>query len=134
MMFLFVFRSDASSRQIKTDRRLIGGYYSIGLKQTERKQWLVQPAVLSIINGYCVLDRVGLTGRQAVDELIAGFGASVGGSERALKRECVLDAMAYAIGTGFGELSMASVLPVLDDWLETKLSLFVYLGHVGMVG
>ncbi|KAF3594025.1 hypothetical protein DY000_02025722 [Brassica cretica] len=35
--------------------------------------------------------------------------------------------------TGSGALSMASVLSVLDGWLETKLSLFVYLGHVGMV-
>ena len=46
----------------------------------------------------CVLDRVGLTGRQAVEELDGGFGASVGGSERTLERVCVLDAMAYAIG------------------------------------
>ncbi|KAF3596891.1 hypothetical protein DY000_02020752 [Brassica cretica] len=37
-------------------------------------------------------------------------------------------------GTGSGALSMASVLSVLDGWLETKPSLFVYLGHVGMVG
>ena len=27
-----------------------------------------------------------------------------------------------------------SVLSVLDGWLETKPSLFVYLDHVGMVG
>ncbi|KAF3592951.1 hypothetical protein DY000_02024850 [Brassica cretica] len=37
-------------------------------------------------------------------------------------------------GTGSGALSMASVLSVLDGWLETKPSLFVYLDHVGMVG
>ncbi|KAF2619961.1 hypothetical protein F2Q68_00040030 [Brassica cretica] len=37
-------------------------------------------------------------------------------------------------GTGSGALSMASVLSVPDGWLETKQSLFVYLGHVGMVG
>ncbi|KAG2275018.1 hypothetical protein Bca52824_057573 [Brassica carinata] len=110
MVFLFVFGSDASSRQIKTDMQLIGGYYCIGSK------------------------RMGLTGRQAVDELIGGVGASVGGSERALEHECVLDAMAYAIGTGFGALSMASVLSILDGWLETKPSLFAYMGHVGMVG
>ncbi|WZZ70035.1 hypothetical protein YC2023_081405 [Brassica napus] len=36
--------------------------------------------------------------------------------------------------TGSGALSMASVLSVQDGWLETKPSLFVYLGHVGMVG
>ncbi|WZZ70036.1 hypothetical protein YC2023_081406 [Brassica napus] len=36
--------------------------------------------------------------------------------------------------TGSGALSMASVLSVQDVWLETKPSLFVYLGHVGMVG
>ncbi|KAF2551062.1 hypothetical protein F2Q68_00036008 [Brassica cretica] len=52
-------------------------------------------------NGYwigCVLDGVGLTGRQAVEELNSGFGASVGGSERTLERGCVIDVMAYAIG------------------------------------
>ncbi|WZZ15084.1 hypothetical protein YC2023_108173 [Brassica napus] len=36
--------------------------------------------------------------------------------------------------TGSGALSMPSVLSVLDGWLETKPSLFVYLGHVVMVG
>ncbi|KAF3485724.1 hypothetical protein F2Q69_00052215 [Brassica cretica] len=36
--------------------------------------------------------------------------------------------------TGSGALSMASILSVQDGWLETKPSLFVYLGHVGMVG
>ncbi|KAF3597540.1 hypothetical protein DY000_02022354 [Brassica cretica] len=36
-------------------------------------------------------------------------------------------------GTGSGALSMAIVLSVPDGWLETKPSLFVYLGHVGMV-
>ncbi|KAF3592331.1 hypothetical protein DY000_02024848 [Brassica cretica] len=82
----------------------------------------------------CVLDRVGLTGRQAVAELNGEFGASVGGSERTLERGCVLNAMSYAIGTGSRALSMASVLSVLDGWLETKPSLFVYLDHVGMVG
>ncbi|KAF3579424.1 hypothetical protein DY000_02030388 [Brassica cretica] len=38
-----------------------------------------------------------------------------------------------AVQTGFGTLSMTSVLSVLDDWLETKPSLFVYLDHVGML-
>ncbi|KAF3489000.1 hypothetical protein F2Q69_00055100 [Brassica cretica] len=33
-----------------------------------------------------------------------------------------------------GALSMASVLSILDGWLETKPSLIVYLDHVGMVG
>uniref|UniRef100_A0A0D3B681 Reverse transcriptase zinc-binding domain-containing protein n=1 Tax=Brassica oleracea var. oleracea TaxID=109376 RepID=A0A0D3B681_BRAOL len=37
-----------------------------------------------------------------------------------------------ATGTGSRALSMASVLSVPDGWLETKSSLFVYLGHVGM--
>ncbi|KAF3540735.1 hypothetical protein F2Q69_00021333 [Brassica cretica] len=37
-------------------------------------------------------------------------------------------------GTRSGALSIASVLYVLDGWLETKPSLFVYLYHVGMVG
>nr|VDD37552.1 unnamed protein product [Brassica oleracea] len=37
-------------------------------------------------------------------------------------------------GTGSGALRMASVLSVLDGWLETKPSLLVYLGHVGMAG
>ncbi|KAF3521279.1 hypothetical protein F2Q69_00047063 [Brassica cretica] len=131
MMFLFMFGSYVSSRHIKTDRRLIGGYCCIGLKWSERKQWSVQSAVLLIINGYCVLDRVGLTGRQAVDELNGGFGAPMGGSERVLECECVLDTMAYANGTSFGALSMVSVLSVLDGWLETKPSLFVYLGMDG---
>ncbi|KAF3497425.1 hypothetical protein DY000_02053298 [Brassica cretica] len=36
--------------------------------------------------------------------------------------------------TGSGALNMAIVLSVPDGWLETKPSLFVYLGHVGMVG
>ncbi|KAF3604645.1 hypothetical protein F2Q69_00037575 [Brassica cretica] len=36
--------------------------------------------------------------------------------------------------TGSVALSMSSVLSVLDGWLETKPSLFVYLSHVGMVG
>ncbi|KAL0834314.1 hypothetical protein Bca101_086203 [Brassica carinata] len=98
MMFWFMSGSDASSRQIKTDRRLIGRYYCMGSRRSERQRWLVQSAVLSIINAYCVLDRVGLTGRQAVEELNGGLGASVGGSERTLESGCVLDAMAYAIG------------------------------------
>ncbi|KAF2549672.1 hypothetical protein F2Q70_00021669 [Brassica cretica] len=34
----------------------------------------------------------------------------------------------------FWGASKAGVLSVLDGWLETKPSLFVYLGHVGMVG
>ncbi|KAF3579420.1 hypothetical protein DY000_02030387 [Brassica cretica] len=33
-----------------------------------------------------------------------------------------------------GALSMATVLSVLDGWLETKPSLFVYLDHIGMDG
>ncbi|KAF2554005.1 hypothetical protein F2Q68_00035654 [Brassica cretica] len=37
-------------------------------------------------------------------------------------------------GTGSGVLRMASVLSVLDGWLETKPSLLVYLGYMGMVG
>ncbi|KAF3604648.1 hypothetical protein F2Q69_00037576 [Brassica cretica] len=36
--------------------------------------------------------------------------------------------------TGSVALSMSSALSVLDGWLEIKSSLFVYLGHVGMVG
>ncbi|KAF3555447.1 hypothetical protein F2Q69_00012221 [Brassica cretica] len=44
--------------------------------------------------------------------------------------ECVADER----WTGSGALSMASVLSILDGWLETKPSLFVYLDHVGMVG
>ncbi|KAL0813044.1 hypothetical protein Bca101_069487 [Brassica carinata] len=109
MMFWFMSGSDASSRQMKTDRRLIGGYYCMGSR------------------------RVGLTGRQAVEELNGGLGASVGGSERTLERGCVLDAMTYAIGPLFWNASKAGVLSVLDGWLETKPSLFVH-GHVGMVG
>ncbi|KAF2615796.1 hypothetical protein F2Q70_00012348 [Brassica cretica] len=34
----------------------------------------------------------------------------------------------------FWNASKAGGLSVLDGWLETKPSLFVYLGHVGMVG
>ena len=34
----------------------------------------------------------------------------------------------------FWGASKAGVLSVLDGWLEPKPSLFVYLGHVGMVG
>ncbi|KAF2531248.1 hypothetical protein F2Q70_00029195 [Brassica cretica] len=50
------------------------------------------------------------------------------------KAEGWLLSRAYVQGTGSGALSMDSVLSVLDGWLETKPSLFVYLGHVGMHG
>ncbi|KAF2542885.1 hypothetical protein F2Q68_00031315 [Brassica cretica] len=46
----------------------------------------------------CVLDRVGLTGRQAVEELNGGFGASVGSSERTREREYVSGSDGYAVG------------------------------------
>ncbi|KAF2577724.1 hypothetical protein F2Q68_00005488 [Brassica cretica] len=45
----------------------------------------------------CVLDRVGLTGRKAVEELNGGFGASVGSSERTREREYVSGCDGYAV-------------------------------------
>ncbi|KAF3592334.1 hypothetical protein DY000_02024847 [Brassica cretica] len=68
----------------------------------------------------CVLDRVGLTGRQAVEELDGGFGASVGGSERTLERVCVLDAMAYAIDWRRTERDrlMSRMAVRRTDWIE----------------
>ncbi|KAF2575013.1 hypothetical protein F2Q70_00000647 [Brassica cretica] len=104
----------------------IGGY--VGYSLRDRSQAKGKDT------GYwinCVLDRVGLTGRQAVEELNGGFGASVGGSERTLERECVLDAMAYAIdkeGCGTDENVLGGLmdairaeyvltdLGVISDW------------------
>ncbi|KAF2584182.1 hypothetical protein F2Q70_00034619 [Brassica cretica] len=89
MMFWFMSGSDASSRQIKTDRRLIGGYYCMGSRRSERQ-------------------------RQAVEELNCGLGAFVGGSERTLERGCVLDAMAYAIAHGNASMCLDAMVMLSD--------------------
>ncbi|KAF3534698.1 hypothetical protein DY000_02037420 [Brassica cretica] len=182
-------RSEPEERwpEIKTYRRLIGGYYCMGSRRSERQRqavdeligglvrlWVVLnahwsatkcvlkgqvdggnsiwrlPRALSsgttkavkeqlellgvtgetvkdgyrlirncpraVIDGFGAQKQLwdGLTGRQAVEELNGGLGASVGGSERTLERGCVLDALAYAIAHGNTSMCL-DVMVMLSD-------------------
>ncbi|KAG2282323.1 hypothetical protein Bca52824_053543 [Brassica carinata] len=99
----------------------------------------------------CVLGRVGLAVSERFLKLSGGFECVVGSSERTRKHAANLYGRVpctdwinsvWMRGAGssgvirdwFWGAIKAGVLSVLDGWLEPKPSLFVYLGHVGMVG
>ncbi|KAG2330108.1 hypothetical protein Bca52824_001288 [Brassica carinata] len=69
-----------------------------------------------------------------MDVVLMDLSVGLNGYDRRRKRTDESDWIWDQVGsvTGSGALSMASVLIVLDGWLETKPSLLI-LGHVGMV-
>ncbi|KAF2544075.1 hypothetical protein F2Q68_00029476 [Brassica cretica] len=77
---------------------------------------LIRNCPRAVIDGFGAQKQLwdGLTGRQAVEELNGGLGASVGGSERTLERGCVLDALAYAIAHGNTSMCL-DVMVMLSD-------------------
>ncbi|KAF2584177.1 hypothetical protein F2Q70_00034613 [Brassica cretica] len=77
---------------------------------------LIRNCPRAVIGGFGAQKQLwdGLTGRQAVEELNGGLGASVGGSERTLERGCVLDALAYAIAHGNTSMCL-DVMVMLSD-------------------